>query len=205
MLPNTFGYYVFIRPSIWCLRAVAPASLVYCTVRLLGYSVIPLPLEIVAFVEAAFYLFASLPRQHILNKSRPRSLERTRQERRRLFDRCFRSVLDLESVLITWFKGRPLDDVRADNIKDFFAWALFYKTRGSHEDEDELNEYLHEIEAIVGRTFPPGRGPHHAAQVSTDPLHLQHKPFSFYVVSTLNTSDLEIFATSLWLQLSQVV
>ncbi|KAK3318188.1 alpha beta hydrolase fold family [Apodospora peruviana] len=197
MIPNTFPHYVFIRVCIWGLRAVAPASLVYCAVRLIGYSLVPPPLEILAFVEAAFYLCAGLPRQYVLDKSKPRSLQRTRQERRELFDRCFRNVPDLDTFLVTWFKDRPLDDLRAENVKDFLAWGFFYKTRGSPEDDDELDEYLHETERILGRKFPPGRGPHHPAQVSTDPLHMQHKPFFFYVFA-VGSDDLMTYAALRW-------
>ncbi|KAK0612083.1 alpha beta hydrolase fold family [Immersiella caudata] len=193
MIPNTTPHYVFIRLCIWSLRAVAPASLLCCSLRLLGYSFVPPFLEVLALVEAAFYLCASRPRQHVLDKSSPRSLQRSREERRKLFDHCFHNVPDLEAFLVTWFKGRSLDDIRAENIKDFLAWGFFYKTHGAPEDDEELNEYLHETERILGRKFPPGRGPHRPAQVSTDALHLQHKPFFFYVFG-IGADDLLTYA-----------
>ncbi|KAK0649312.1 hypothetical protein B0T16DRAFT_491964 [Cercophora newfieldiana] len=144
-------------------------------------------------IEAAFYLCASLPRQRALDKSPPRSLKRTPEERQQLFDHCFRNVPDLEAFLVTWFKGHPLDDIRAENVKDFIAWGFFYKTTGAPEDDEELNGYLHDTEQIIGRRFLPGRGPHRPAQVSTDALHLQHKPFFFYVVG-VGADDLMTYA-----------
>jgi len=188
MIPDTPAHYVFIRLSILSLRTVAPASIFYCVSRLFGYGFLPLPFEVIAFVEAIFLLFISLPRQHVLDKSKPLAPRRSLEERQQLFDKCLRSLPDLESFLITWFKGRALRNVRADDIKDLMAWAFCYKTRGTPADDDELNGYLDRAEKILGRTFRPGRGLYRPSQVSTDPLNLQHRPFLFYVVCGQITS-----------------
>ncbi|KAK0704515.1 hypothetical protein B0H67DRAFT_591573 [Lasiosphaeris hirsuta] len=92
-------------------------------------------------------------------------------------------------------QGPPLDDVRVENVKDFLAWGgCLYKTRGGPKDDEEPNGYLHETERIIRRTFPPGRGPRHSAQVSTDPLQLQHKPFFFYAANGISDTF------QLWIQ-----
>ncbi|KAK0709850.1 alpha beta hydrolase fold family [Lasiosphaeria miniovina] len=197
MIPNTLAHYVFIRLSIWSLRTVAPLSLLYCAARLFWCSFLPQPLELIALLEAVFYLCASLPRQYALDRSSPRSIQRTRQERRRLFDRCFGSVPEPEKFLATWFKGGSLDGVRVENVKDFLAWGFLYKTRATAEDDDELSEYLRETEKILGRTFPPGRGPHRPTQVSADALQLQHKPFLFYAIA-VGGDDVMTYATLRW-------
>lgn len=182
MIPNTLPFHLVIRFSIWGLRAVAPASILYCALPLIGYRFLPWPLEVFAYIEAFFYLFINLPRQRSLNNARPRTVPRSRQERRELFERCWSSVPDVESFLSIWFEGAPLDSIHREDLKDFLAWGFFYKTEASVEDDHELEEYLHRTEDTLGRTFAPGRGTHRPMKVSTDPLRLQQKPFFFYAV-----------------------
>lgn len=61
MIPNSFPYYVFIRLSIWALRAVTPASIIYCLAWGLGHGFLFSPLEVLAFAEALFYFASASP------------------------------------------------------------------------------------------------------------------------------------------------
>lgn len=183
MIHHSCPYYVFIRLSIWALRAVAPASIIYCLAWGLGHGFLFWPLEVLAFAEALFYFCVSLPRQWVLDRSRPRPVERSLRERQQLFERCWSSIPDLESFLRVWFRGATLDSYHRDDFKDFLAWGFLYKTEATASDDDELEGYVCRTEEALGRKFPPGRGLCRPSQVSTDALHLQHKPFLFYVVS----------------------
>ncbi|KAI0431019.1 alpha beta hydrolase fold family [Xylaria sp. FL1042] len=182
MIPNTRSYYLFIRIAIWCLRAVAPVSALYCGCALFGYHFAPLSIELLAYAEVLFFLFVSRPRQHILNKSLPKTIRRNRQERRILFEKCWSNVPDLESFMTAWFKGNSLDSICREDVKDFLAWGLLYKTKATIEDDEELEEYLHRTEDLLRFKFQPDYGPHRPLQVSTDALQLQHKPLIFYVM-----------------------
>lgn len=196
MIPNTPRYYIFIRVSICALRAIAPLSTVYCLARNLGYKfpiVLPRLLEIFAYAEVFFYFLVSLPKQWALNRSQPRVIHRSRQEREELFERCWASIPDLEAFLSVWFKGASVDSIRRQDLKDFLAWGFLYKTTASPADDDELEEYVRRTEKSLGRTFPPGRGPNRPSQVSTDALRLQHKPLLFYVVSETCCTTISIW------------
>ncbi|KAI1430302.1 alpha beta hydrolase fold family [Xylaria sp. FL1777] len=182
MIPNTRSYYLFIRIAIWGLRAVVPASGLYSSLALFGYHLVPQPIELLVYAEVLFFLFVSRPRQHVLNKSLPKSIQRTRQERRMLFEKCWSSVPDLESFMTSWFRGNSLDSICREDVKDFLAWGLLYKTKATDEDDDELEEYLRRTEELLHFKFQPGHGPHRPLQVSTDALALQHKPLIFYVM-----------------------
>lgn len=186
MIPNTPPYYVFIRVSICALRAVAPFSILYSLVRILGYRPpidLPWLLEILAYAEVFFYFFVSLPKQWALNRSQPRAIQRSRQEREELFERCWTSIPDLEAFLSVWFKGTSVDSIRRQDLKDFLAWGFLYKITASPADDDELEKYVRRTETLLGKTFSPGRGLNRPSQVSADVLRLQHKPLLFYVVS----------------------
>lgn len=183
MIPNTPFYYVFIRLSIWALRAVAPVSISYCLARSLGRSFLPWPLEILACAEALFYFCASLPRQWALDKSRAEPVQRSLRDRQELFERCWSSIPDLQSFLRVWFRGATLDSIHREDLKDFLAWGFLYQTKASVADDAELEDYVRQIEEALGRAFPPGRGLCRPSQVSTDGLRLQHRPLLFYVVS----------------------
>ena len=182
MLPNRLPHYVFIRLSIWALQAVAPASAVYCLVSGLGYGFLPRPLEWLAFAEVLFYFCVSLPRQRVLDKSRPNAVQRSRRERQALFERCWSSIPDPETFLSVWFRGANVDQIHREDLKDFLAWGFLYQTEASAGDDDELESYIRQVEDRLGMTFPPGRGLCRASQVSTDPLRFRHKPLFFYLV-----------------------
>jgi len=190
MIPNSLPSYAFIRLSVWTLRAVAPASVVYRVARaLLGRGLLSWPLEVLALAEALFYFGVSLPRQCMLNRSRPEPVQRSPQERQELFDRCWSSIPDKESFLRVYFRGAGLDHIHRDDLKDFLAWGFLYQTKASPVDDHELEAYVRQIEETLGRTFPSGRGLCRAFQVSTDALQVQHKPLLFYVVSQANAHD----------------
>ncbi|KFA80595.1 hypothetical protein S40288_09293 [Stachybotrys chartarum IBT 40288] len=182
MIPDSFLYYVFIRLSIWALRAITPLSGVYCFVKVLGCSpFLPRPVELLAYAEALFYLLVSLPGQWLLDKSQPRPVHRSRQERQELFERCWASIPDLEAFLSTWFKCVPLSSIRREDLEDFLAWGFFYRSKPSASDREEIEEYIRRTEKMLGRTIPPGSGSCRPSQVSIDGLRLQHKPLIFYV------------------------
>lgn len=184
MIPDSLPFYVFIRLSIWALRAVTPASCIYCLIRvLLGHGFLAWPLEVLALAEALFYFGVSLPRQWMLDRSRPQPVQRSLRERQELFDRCWSSSPDPESFLRAYFRGAALDRIHRDDLKDFLAWGFLYQTEASPADDSELEAYVRQIEKTLGRTFPSGRGLCRPFQVSTDALRLQHKPLLFYLVS----------------------
>ncbi|KAI0100937.1 alpha beta hydrolase fold family [Nemania sp. FL0031] len=182
MIPNTTAYYFFIRITIFCLQAVVPASVLYSACAFFGYRFAALPIELLAYAEVLFFFVVSRPRQHSLNKSPPEIIKRTRQERRLLFKKCWSSVPDLESFMTAWFGRNRLDSICREDVKDFLAWGLLYKTQATDEDDEELEEYLHQTEERLCFKFRPGYGTHRPLQVSTDPLRLRHKPLIFYVI-----------------------
>jgi hypothetical protein len=188
MIPNTPIYFIFIRITILCLRAVAPLSILYCSFYLFGVRFLPAVLEIIIIAEAAFYILVSLPRQHALDKSTPRVKARLRKERRELFERCWGSIPDMEAFLSTWFKGQDPNKLHREDVKDFLAWGFMYKSEVDAADHEELEEYLLETEAILGRKLALGRGPCKPSRASTDPIHFQHKGLLFYIVCIYITS-----------------
>ncbi|KAK4224814.1 alpha beta hydrolase [Podospora fimiseda] len=202
MIQNTRPYYFFIRLSIWALRAIFPASLIYCSCKVLGYSFLPWQVETTAVAEVLFYFFISLPRQHQLNNSGPQSVRRSCEERRALFEKCWTNIPDLDFFFRVWFKGAPLNTIYRDDLKDFLSWGFLYKPQASPSDDDELEEYILKTEHRLGITFPLGRGPSRPSQVSTDPLNLQHKPLIFYLAAVF-PDDLQTYLTaSLFLSLT---
>lgn len=202
MIPNTRLYYIFIRLSIWALRAIVPISIAICLGSLahsLGYGpAIPLPLTIIAYAESIFYVFISVPIQWSLDRDRPRTIERTREERKALFERCWTTIPNFEEFHNVWFKGASLESIHREDLKDLLAWVFFYQTKASLDNDDELEFYIRRTEEKMDWTFPPGRSRNRPMQVSIDALQLQHKPLLFYVVSektSNNEYDMKAFLT----------
>lgn len=184
MIKNSFAELVLIRVTIFALQAIAPLCLLYCAVRIAGFSLLPLPLEILAFVEALFFICVFLPLRHAYDTSEPVATKRSRAERQALFDKFWENVPDLPLFISTWFKGAPVEEVRRDDFKDFLAWALLYKASAEAEDDEELEEYVLQTESRLGMDFKPGFGSYKAARSSIDPLRIRYKSLFFYLVSS---------------------
>lgn len=90
----------------------------------------------------------------------------------------------MEKFTRVWFKEEELSDLRREDVKDFLAWRFLYRLEVTADDDEELEEYLNEIESILGSKFVAGRGPCKPSRVSTDPIAFQHKGFLFYSVRT---------------------
>lgn len=182
MIKNTFLDLLFIRASIFSLRSIAPLSIFYTGIRALGYSFIPLPLEIAAFIESFFYFFVSLPLQLHYDNSKAIAKPRSREDRRALFERSWNSLTDHDAFVSTWFKGASHQDLRRSDLKDFFAWVFLNKSAAMPEDDEELEEYIQKSEQRLGVSFKPGRSKFKPVRSSIDPLNIHHKSFFFYLV-----------------------
>jgi pimeloyl-ACP methyl ester carboxylesterase len=185
MISNDPFSYVFIRVTIFCLRAIAPLSAIYCCLRL-AYpksSHAPLPVEIIAIAETTFYLLFYLPRRHVLQRAATQPTLASPKERRKLFYKCWETVSDLDRFVSLWFKGAPVDALKRDDVKDWLCWGFLDKPTGSIEDDEELEEYVSETERILGRRFEEGRGSFPAIRTTIDKVEMQHRSLLYYIVS----------------------
>jgi len=72
----------------------------------------------------------------------------------------------------------PAAEIRPQNVKDFLRWA-FLDTR----DPEELDEYVVEIERLLGRKMEPGSGNSQCLRLIFDKVDMWHWSLTWYMVS----------------------
>ena len=181
--------YVFIRACIVGLHTIAPLSILYCLVLILYYGFrpaichrIPLPLEIWAIAEAAFYVLVHVWYRKQLQSEAIHPPARSRQERKELVERCNANVPDPEEYLQKWFLGARAEDIKRDNVKEFMLWAFFNRGGPPGEDDEELEEYVAVTENLLGREIEGGRGSAQCLRLTLDQVNMLHRSIIWYFV-----------------------
>lgn len=182
--------YAFTRLAVWALRLVAPASIAYSAIVLLqpGHGLLRTPglapLHAWAFGEAFFYFAVYLPRRASLQSSAFDPASPDRQQRERLVQRIKHNVADPEMYLSKWFLNAKIEDIKRENLKEFFAWSLFNECpENISDDEDaEMDGYLDQMERTFGLHFEEGKGSAVPLRLTIDPVPMQHRSLLWYGV-----------------------
>ncbi|KAK3078471.1 hypothetical protein LTS18_007430, partial [Coniosporium uncinatum] len=200
MIGTSTGEYVFIRACVTFLHYIAPFSVFY-SLSLLASQLLhqdiprfPFFIEIWLAVEAVFFIFVFHPHKVYLQRAAVHPAPPPRTERKKLFELCKRNVSDPEAYIRGWFKGAPLEDVGRDGVKLFLAWGFLNKGTVDAENEEELQEYLREMEEIIGPDFRFGNGKAQPLRLTFDPIDLLHRSLWWYlcvfVVDSITSSGL---------------
>ena len=75
-----------------------------------------------------------------------------------------------------------MEDIRRDNVKDFFLWAFFNRGGEPGDDNLELEEYVAATEALLGRSLEEGRGKAECLRLTIDPVAMLHRSLVWYFV-----------------------
>lgn len=189
---STFEYGL-IRISIFAIRAITPLSILYCVVRpFFSVGRRLLPLDIWCAAESLFYVLFYLPLKARSQRPATHPPATSRQERQKLFSRCIQNIPDPEAYLARWSKDAPLSEIKRENAKDFLAWAFLNTAKHGDEEDNELEDYVSQIETSIKRKIPSGRGTADCLRLTTDAVRMQHRPLVWYLVGC---SKMEV---SLW-------
>jgi hypothetical protein len=179
---------VLIRCSIFSLRYVGPLGFLFCTanVALYGFkaalSPIPLVIGSIAIAETLFYPLVYLPYRAYLQRDAVHPPTLSKPERKELFARCNSNIPDPEAYLNKWFLGAPKEQIKRENLKDFFLWAFFNRGGPPGEDDEELEEYITLTEELLGREIEPGRGGAECLRLTLDRVDMRHRTLLWYLV-----------------------
>ncbi|KFA70719.1 hypothetical protein S40288_07597 [Stachybotrys chartarum IBT 40288] len=209
MVGTSLWDYLFIRICIFFLRMVAPLSVIYSFVSLLVSLPFQLPWILQGWLtlEAIFYLAAYLPYKQYLQRAARHPIPPCRDDRRELFWRCHSNIPDPVLYLRKWFRDAPEEEIKLENIKEFFRWAFL--NTGQHDPayDDEVEEYVGEMERLLGRKFMPGRGDAKCLRLTLDKVEMSHRSLIWYlcvfVVDTITSFFLLYYnfnfhRTSIW-------
>jgi len=175
------------------LYSIAPTSIVYSILLLLCPNVahtfrnrrLFLAIECWLMAEAVFYCILYLPFKHYLHRPATHPEPLSREDREKLFRRCWSTVVDPEKYLSQWFRGARKEDIKRENVREFLQWAFFNTEQVGENDEEELENYLKETERLVGRKLPSGRGKARSIRLSLDGVGCSHRSLFWYFVSHL--------------------
>lgn len=186
---SPFEYWL-TRISIFVLHFYAPACSAYTTVfACKAFLCYQLYAELPAFTvpqywflaETVFYVFFLWYRTHLQREAIHPPLK-TSEERKTLFNNVKSEIHDAKEYLGGWFRGAKIEDIGREQLRDFLDW-VFFDARAARVHEDELEEYVREIEKLVGRRFGEGRGTAKALRLTLDPIEMECRSLLWYLVS----------------------
>ncbi|KAI9684195.1 MAG: hypothetical protein M1829_003465 [Trizodia sp. TS-e1964] len=183
MIGTSVTDYWLIRTSIALLRAITPLSILYC---LAGPIFLPVSFPfflcgIWPFAESCFYLFAYLPRRYYLQRHCTHPPLASYDERQKLFALCQENIPDPEVYLSKWFLDSPLENIKRENVKEFYRWAFLNTADASPEFDEEMESYVDRLETNLGRKIEPGRGSATCLRLTIDKVKMQSRPLIWYL------------------------
>jgi pimeloyl-ACP methyl ester carboxylesterase len=184
MIGTSICDYIFIRSCIFFLHSIAPLSILYCLIISFVHPAlfqVSQVLEIWVTLETLFYLIVYLPRKFYLQRAAIHPTPICRERRRMLFQRCHENIPDPERYLAKWFMDAPASEIKRENVKDFFRWAFLSKGEPDPVDDEELEEYIGEVEKLLGREIKPGRGDAKCLRLSLDKVDMLHRSLIWYL------------------------
>jgi hypothetical protein len=202
MIENTVPKYLLMRTCILGFRAITPFSIFWVSfsIAVPPHTTFRRFLLAWSIIETAFWLLVYLPRKRALQASAQHPPPLEKEERKELFWRCWDKIPHPEYYISRWFLGARPGEIRRENVREFFAWALLNrgtesdeerrKRRQAHPEEtnaedDELNEYADGIETMLGRKLEPGLGSAKSLRLTIDQVNMAHRPFLWYMVCLL--------------------
>jgi pimeloyl-ACP methyl ester carboxylesterase len=202
MIENTLPKYLFIRSAIIGFRLITPLSIFWVSFSIAEPPHTPFRRFLLAWsvIETSFWLLVYLPRKRSLQTAAQHPPLLSKEERKELFWKTWDKIPHPEYYVSRWFLGARPGDVRRENVREFFAWALLHrgtetdeerrKRRLEHpeemqEEEDELNEYADGIETMLGRKLEPGWGSAKSLRLTIDEVKMSHRPFAWYMIVLL--------------------
>ena len=185
MIGTSIYDYIFIRSCILVLHWIAPFSILYCLSSLIYPASFHVSWVLQAWttLETAFYLLVYYPRKIYLQRAASHPKPICRDRRRLLFQRCQESIPDPERYLMKWFMDAPASEIKWENVKDFFRWAFLNTGVPNTEDDEELEEFVSEMEKLLGRKIDPGRGNAECFRLTLGKVDMLHRSLIWYMVS----------------------
>jgi hypothetical protein len=185
---STFDLYL-IRTSTFLLSYVAPLCAIPCVAIIARYGFraaltpVPIVLGSIAAAETLFYLVGYLPYRARLQREAVHPPTLSKPDRKNLFSLCHENIPDGEAYLNKWFLGAPAEEIKRENLKEFFLWAFFNRGGLPGDDDEELEEYIAQTEELLGREIAPGRGNATSLRLTLDRVDMMHHTLVWYSVS----------------------
>ncbi|KAL5433986.1 hypothetical protein PMIN06_007594 [Paraphaeosphaeria minitans] len=213
MLEHSIPKYLLIRVAILALRLVLPLSIFFCSFSIAEHPQTTFTRFLLAWaiIETAFWLLVFIPRKRSLQAEAPHPPPPHQEERKELFWKIWGKIPEPEGYISRWFLGARSYEIRRENVKELFRWALLYQgdeklakdaqtdpVEGGQEsievddevsrkaeEERELEDYVDGVQTLLGRRIEPGRGPAKSLRLTVDEVKMLHRPVLWYMIVML--------------------
>ncbi|KAJ2905889.1 hypothetical protein MKZ38_003897 [Zalerion maritima] len=141
---------------------------------------------ILMVAESAFYIFIFRPAHRRLQAEARHPPPTSRADRRRLVQTCLENIPDPERYLRVWFLEKDLKCIARGDVKRFLVWAFFDLDldRSDVDDqvEEELDEYMQDVESLLGWRFPNGNTGAECLRLTIDAIEIKYRSFLWYLI-----------------------
>jgi hypothetical protein len=143
---------------------------------------LPLYVENLLISETLFHLFVYIPSSCYLQRGAIHHPRLPSEERYELFDLCNENIFNPEEYLHKWFLGAGLQDMKRENVKEFYLWGYFNRGGPPGDDNEELEEYANATEELLGVSIEEGWGKAKSFRLTIDKVWVDHRSLTFYLV-----------------------
>jgi pimeloyl-ACP methyl ester carboxylesterase len=199
MIDHTIPKYIFIRAATLALRAVTPISIFIASFSIAEAPRTPFRRFLLVWsgIETLFWVGVYIPRKRALQAAAHHPPALDKEDRKELFWKCWDKIPHPEYYISRWFLGAKPGEVRRDNVREFYEWALMNRGEETEEmknkriqerpeecreEEEELDSYVDGIETLLGRKLAPGRGNVQSMRLTVDAVKMSHRPVLWYVI-----------------------
>ena len=185
MISDSHVAYVWVTFWVCVLHSIGPLCTFCCLSNAFFpfFAILPYFIKYWAFAEAGFYVGSLIYQEVHLQRPAIHPARPTEEARRKLFERCQDSTHDYKSYIEKWFMGSPLASIGRENIKEFFRWAFFDSAIFEPEYDEEIDDYVANVEETLGIEFQPGRSDVKCIRLTIDRVGALHRSLSWYMVS----------------------
>ncbi|EFY91491.1 hypothetical protein J3459_013837 [Metarhizium acridum] len=194
MIGTSLGEFLLIRISILLFRYLPALYMVVLLYNVLKrdspwHSLATVIPALLLLAETLFFTLIYTPHKRRLQSTAIHPAPLSHTERRRLFGKCMANTPHLTEYLRGWFLGAELDDIRRDNLREFFLWAFFDAQMKNNDpasiDQDiwnEINDYVTLTEARLGHPLREGRGPAKSLRLTLDGISTAYRCLLWYLI-----------------------
>lgn len=139
--------------------------------------------------ELFFFTLIYAPHKQRLRRPAIHPVPISPADRKTLFEKCITNTPHPQEYLRWWFLGARMEDIRHDNLQEFFLWAFFDTDMQSQNpgliDEDmlnELEEYITLTEKQLGHPLGEGRGAAKCLRLTFDEVPSVYRCLLWYFI-----------------------
>lgn len=90
----------------------------------------------------------------------------------------------------------PASEIKRDNVKDFFRWAFLNTGVPNTVHDEELEEFVREMEYLLKRKIEPGRGNAKCLRLTLEKVDMLHRSLTWYMVSPCRKMQINLLSQS---------